>query len=62
VALPSDVSAELSARTTNGSITTDFPIRVEGRWSRRSLEGSLNGGGQRIELRTTNGSIHDTEI
>jgi DUF4097 and DUF4098 domain-containing protein YvlB len=62
VALPSDVSAELSARTTNGSITTDFPIRVEGRWSRRSLEGSLNGGGQRIELRTTNGSIHVTEI
>lgn len=61
VYLPSEIHANVSARTTNGSIETDFPIQVLGRLSRTRLEGEINGGGGRLALHTTNGSIHIRE-
>jgi hypothetical protein len=57
LALPADAGAELSAHTTNGSIETDLPVRIHGRLRRTRIEGTLNGGGPRLELATTNGSI-----
>lgn len=57
VTFPQDLHADVYARTSNGSIRTDFPIEVNGRFSKRKLEGTINGGGGRIELKTTNGSI-----
>lgn len=62
VELPPSIGTELEASTTNGSITTDFPVRVHGRLSRRRLIGEINGGGGRLELRTTNGSIRILEL
>lgn len=59
--LPSDIQASLTARTTNGGIHTDFPITVQGSIGRNRLEGDLNGGGGKIELRTTNGGIQIRE-
>ncbi len=55
--VPEDAKADLSASCTNGGInvaglkldTTDS--------SRRHVEGTLNGGGTKIDLRTTNGGI-----
>jgi DUF4097 and DUF4098 domain-containing protein YvlB len=56
--LAGEPNARLVARTTNGSISTDFPITITGRInSRRRLEGTLGKGGPFIELETTNGSI-----
>ncbi|MBI4553355.1 MAG: DUF4097 family beta strand repeat protein [Candidatus Latescibacteria bacterium] len=58
VTFPKDIKAHLEARTTNGHIETDFPITVQGRFSQKSIEGDLNGGGgPLIRLKTTNGSI-----
>ncbi|MFQ5636478.1 MAG: DUF4097 domain-containing protein [bacterium] len=54
---PRDFRAYVNAKTTNGSIKTDFPIEVRGRISKRRLKGSIHGGGGKIELHTTNGSI-----
>ena len=60
--LPPSVRASLTARTTNGSITTDFPIAVQGKIHRSRLEGDINGGGGKIDIRTTNGGIHISEL
>lgn len=61
LSLPPDARAEVSARTTNGSIKSDLPLQISGSFSRTKLSGTLNGGGQEIDLRTTNGSIRISE-
>jgi hypothetical protein len=56
--IPKDTAATLSARLTNGRIeASSLGIQVQGEVSRRRLEGTLNGGGPRIALETTNGGI-----
>ncbi len=50
------------ARTTNGSVRTDFPITVQGTLRKNRLDGEINGGGAALELRTTNGSIRIEEL
>jgi Putative adhesin len=55
--LPADASTELAATTVNGAITTDFPIAVAGRVNGRRLNGTIGGGGRKLELQTVNGSI-----
>jgi DUF4097 and DUF4098 domain-containing protein YvlB len=57
-----DLNADLTARTTNGRVNTDFPITVQGTiGSRHRLEGRIGSGGPAISLHTTNGSIHITK-
>jgi DUF4097 and DUF4098 domain-containing protein YvlB len=56
--LPASTAAEVHASTVNGEIETDFPLTVTGRFSRRSLSGTIGGGGGRsLELETVNGGI-----
>ena len=57
--VPSDVSAELTLQTSNGSISKDLgDFQVTGLESSRShLRARLNGGRGRIEARTSNGAI-----
>jgi hypothetical protein len=56
--LPSTLSTELRASTVNGDINvTDFPVTVQGRISRRKLEGTIGGGGRVLALDSVNGSI-----
>jgi DUF4097 and DUF4098 domain-containing protein YvlB len=54
--LPRNTTGNVSASTSGGNVTTDLPITTtvvkEGR-----LEGTLNGGGQSIEARTSGGNI-----
>jgi hypothetical protein len=54
--LPRGTSGTVSAATSGGHVTTDIPVTTkvvkEGR-----LEGTLNGGGQPIEARTSGGNI-----
>lgn len=54
--VPEGFAADVSARTSNGGIHTDFPLTVQGRWN-RSLEGQLGGGGPPLRMATTNGGI-----
>ncbi len=55
--LPADFGAELNATTGNGSIETDFPMRVVGRMNRHRVEGTIGGGGRQLRVSTGNGSI-----
>lgn len=58
LALPGDSRASVTARVTNGGIrTTDLELQLTGEQSRRRLEGTLNGGGTRVTLQTTNGGV-----
>jgi DUF4097 and DUF4098 domain-containing protein YvlB len=55
--LPANVSTEVRASTVNGGIETDFPLTVIGRLGPRRLNGTIGGGGRRLELSTVNGTI-----
>lgn len=57
VELPEGAAADVDARTVNGSIDSDFPLEMRGRWSRTRASGEIGGGGRQLELRTVNGSI-----
>lgn len=48
------VNVDASAR---GNCTTDFPLRVEGRWMVKTLEGELNGGGPALAIRSAIGNV-----
>ena len=56
--LPTDLAADLEARAGDGNIDVDFPVTVQGRFSRHDLRAKLNGGGPLLSLRTGDGSIH----
>lgn len=57
LSLPRNIEADIEASTTNGGISTDFRLRVEGRFNSKRIRGRINGGGPLIELHTTNGGI-----
>ncbi len=54
--LPRATTGDVEAKTSGGSITTELPVATT-EVKEGHLEGSLNGGGQRIELHTSGGSI-----
>jgi hypothetical protein len=54
--VPSTFAADIDASTTNGSINSELPVTTM-RHSRNSLRGTINGGGNRVRLSTTNGGI-----
>jgi hypothetical protein len=56
--LPQSPNADVSASAVNGSISTDFPLTVKGRFVGKSLSGTLGSGGVKIDLSNVNGSIH----
>ena len=57
VDLPDGRGFELDARTSSGNIDVGMPVSVVGSLSRRSLRGSVGGGGPRLQVRTSSGSI-----
>ena len=56
--MPPSPNAEVNASVVNGSITTDFPLEVKGRFISKSMSGKLGNGGVQIELSNVNGGIH----
>jgi hypothetical protein len=59
--LPEGVNADVSAKTVNGGITSDFAeIEVFKKWGPRSASGKLGRGGRELELSTVNGGIRIT--
>lgn len=58
VELPEDASFELDAETSSGSIDSRHPVTVSGISTReKRLRGSVRGGGPRLSLHTSSGSI-----
>lgn len=61
LALPAASKATINARVVNGGLsTTGLDIARTGEQSRRRLEGTLNGGGARVSVDTTNGAVRIT--
>jgi DUF4097 and DUF4098 domain-containing protein YvlB len=57
VTLPSNYNGELEATTGNGSISSDFDLKVEGRMSPRRVHATIGSGGARLRLATGNGGL-----
>jgi len=47
----------VKAQTSFGSIESDLPVTVSGMGGRESLNGTIGGGGCRLELSDTNANI-----
>ena len=52
-----DLNAQVDASTVTGSIETDFPLEVRGRFMNRRLTGTVGSGGRTLSMETTNGRI-----
>jgi DUF4097 and DUF4098 domain-containing protein YvlB len=50
-------SLNLDARTVGGRVSTSIPVTVIGEQKSSSLQGTMNGGGKLVKLRTTGGGI-----
>jgi DUF4097 and DUF4098 domain-containing protein YvlB len=55
--VPGDLAADLELHTSDGSITTNIPIVVEGSFGRHDIHGKMNGGGNRLTVHTSDGSV-----
>ncbi|MCP4710131.1 MAG: DUF4097 family beta strand repeat protein, partial [Planctomycetes bacterium] len=54
---PADFSATVTVKTYNGSIRTDLPLTVTGKYGKRSLRGAIGEGEGNLYMETHNGSI-----
>ncbi len=55
--IPGNSAFDLEARTFSGKITTDFDITISGKLSKKSISGSVNGGGADLEAKTFSGNV-----
>lgn len=60
VSMPDGVNAHLSVHTVNGSLHSDFPVTIQGRFGPKSMEGNLGSGGPELKIHTVNGSVELT--
>lgn len=51
------LDADVSASTVNGSLRSDYPIEMHGRWGPRAMKGKVGRGGARLQMTTVNGSV-----
>jgi DUF4097 and DUF4098 domain-containing protein YvlB len=58
VALPGDLPVNIDASTSDGHISSDIPITMEGNISKSRVRGKMNGGGSTLTIHTGDGSIH----
>ena len=57
VVVPEAAAFVLDASTSAGRVTTDLPVTVVGQGGRGHLEGTVNGGGHSVMLRSSAGNI-----
>ena len=58
VVAPPDFSGQVHLSTSYGSVTTDLPVTVSGKISKKKLNGTVSDGDGRLHLETSSGSIH----
>ena len=54
--MPRDITGTLDAESSGGQITSDFPVATT-RWAEHRLNGTINGGGEKIYVHTSGGGI-----
>ena len=57
MSLAGNVSVDVDAHTSGGDVESDLPITILGKQSEGDLAGKINGGGPRLVLRSSGGSI-----
>jgi hypothetical protein len=57
IEMPKDLSTEVQASTVNGSLTSDWPMTVRGKWGPRHMNGRIGNGGRELALESVNGDI-----
>jgi hypothetical protein len=57
VEMPESMDADVEMETMHGSISSDYPVQLSGRFGPRHARGTIGRGGRRIELETLNGSV-----
>lgn len=60
VYLAPDIAVDLSARTSGGRVRSDFD--VNGTTKKKSIRGTINGGGPELVLKTSGGSVRIKEM
>ncbi len=55
--LPKDFGADVTMHTVSGDLQSDFPMTLQGRQSRRGLEGRIGSGGRDLQLSTVSGNV-----
>jgi len=55
--LPHDIRAVVEANTTNGRVTINYKMTMQGAITSKSIRGTIGGGGARIKLETANGNV-----
>jgi len=58
--MPDDFNADVSFRSVNGNLTTDFPLTVKGTmggWGGHRADGRIGNGGRDLQVETVNGSV-----
>jgi DUF4097 and DUF4098 domain-containing protein YvlB len=55
--IPRDLAADVELHTSDGSIPTNVPIVVEGSFGPHDIHGKMNGGGNRLTVHTSDGSV-----
>ncbi len=57
IELPDNVDTEVHASTVNGSIASDYPLTIRGRFGPKRMSGTIGRGGRELALGTVNGDI-----
>ena len=57
VETPSSLDARVSLSTLHGSISSEYPVQLSGRFGPRRASGTIGKGGREIDMETVNGSI-----
>jgi hypothetical protein len=56
ITIPADAAADLNAETSGGGVTSEVPVAAK-QAGRDGLQGTINGGGKALTLRTGAGNI-----
>ena len=57
VYLAGSIGVDVDAECAVGSASTDYPLKMEGKWTRKSFSGSVNGGGPDLRLYAAVGNV-----
>jgi len=57
VYMDADIAVDVEARTSLGSASSDFDLKINGKWMSKSFAGRLNGGGPALVLHSGVGSV-----
>ncbi len=55
--LADDIGVDVNAVARVGSCSTDYPLKISGKWMKKSFSGSLNGGGPSLSLEAGVGNV-----